>query len=298
MKSPFKTTWLPLISLLILGILYISEAQISAYQQRVHVLPYRSLSLATNASKFHFFDDYVYQGHVAIGFSFRFNGKIFDSLTIHENGFVTFGNSVDYQLHSSRPLTQLMSHEVEGLITAMGTDLAPHQKGSKSKTEILSKSFGQPGQRIFVVEWRKTSFKNMSTFDAGMDTLNFQIQLYEKNNGIRIHYGPMILNGKTDRELEIGIRGHELTDVQSLFLSPGKQNWSEATISNHFPAAIKISSTSFPPDGLVIEWKPTSAETTKAMGNLECLPEYYMRPLKALFTTIKPYVFLVNEQLI
>ncbi len=283
MKTYITYLYLPLFSLLLLGILTVGQTEVSAYKHRIHKLPYRSIANSPQATRYPLFDDYVYQNHTPIGFRFYFNGKGYDSLIIHENGFVSFGHSNEFNVLSARPLSQLTDTDVEGIISAMGTDLAPHQVKQRSFSQIRSKCLGQPGQRVFVIEWVQTSFKDFFTYQSTADTFSFQIQLFEKNQGIRIHYGKFHIAEQTRRDLEIGIRGQFMLDMHSLYMPDGRQGWLEAAMSLHLPTSIWLSSTSFPQEGLVIEWKPLVIDVSKKTGFVDDSEDFWNKKLETVF---------------
>jgi hypothetical protein len=160
-------------------------------------------------------DDDVWPAKIAIPFPFMFNGNIYDSVSISENGFIWFGNEPAANMADViNPITAAYSSNVKGIVSAMGSDMHP-QINTGLTTTIKSGSTGTTGFHELIIEW-----KNASRWDAvsdvlGEDTIDFQIKLYEFTNRIEVAYGTFKLNPNINTEIEVGLRGNIATDFNT-----------------------------------------------------------------------------------
>lgn len=128
--------------------------------------------------------DYTSSWPVDLGFTFEFYGEPHDHIFIHSMGLVTFE---DYRgrayelLISDIPFEKAPNNYVAAFHTGLDLpdQLAPNQQG-----DILARTVGPPGDRVFVVE-----FLEVPQLDEQMEEyVSFQIQLFETDNSIEVHY--------------------------------------------------------------------------------------------------------------
>lgn len=116
------------------------------------------------------------------GFTFPFYGQVFSSITIHNNGGVTFtgsGNlSYDHPCPWETP-TRL-------LIAPYWMDLAAPSAGVSG---IYAWSGGPPADRYFVVEWFE-----MPVYEH-VGTVRLEIKLFASSGRIEFHYEDVIVDG-------------------------------------------------------------------------------------------------------
>ncbi len=118
---------------------------------------------------------------VPIGFDFTFFGHSTDTLYISG---IFLGGSVALQ-----PMDEPMT-----IISPYFSDIV--DRGSfigTSSSPILYKTEGEPGSRIFKMEWQNAGFYNELNLDGGIGTnyINFQLWLYESLPIIEFRYGDL-----------------------------------------------------------------------------------------------------------
>ncbi len=140
--------------------------------------------LGTNANDDEIFDN------VPIGFNFNYGGTSFSQLSVCANGFLKFGvllNSSSYNAISD-------NFGDDTIVAALSRDLASNTNGV-----LRYRTNGTAPNRIFIVQWRDySSYSNI-------DTMNFQIRLFETSNRIEVHYGSFYVD--VNNFYEVGLRG-------------------------------------------------------------------------------------------
>lgn len=159
-------------------------------------------------------DDVVLPAKVKIGFGFKFNGAVYDSLGISENGYIWFGPAQASELSGIiNPITQQLPSSVKGVVCAFGIDLHPHHNTNLTTTirSYREDFIGRPDN--FIIEWRNTSRVDALNGSKGEDTLNFQIQLFAwEQDRVQITYGVMGLNPDITSNLSVGMKGADISD--------------------------------------------------------------------------------------
>lgn len=157
---------------------------------------------------------------IDIGFTFRYNGVDYTTVSIHNNGMIVLGsdNAWTYTLTASDGGTTegsalLMSATTpantnSNVIAGLVCDLQ-----SQSTTPLGVARTGNPGSRRFTVEW--TGQKRYGAHGAG-DQINFQIVLKEGTNAIDIIFGDITAGTNVDTKVQVGLRGNSTTDINHL----------------------------------------------------------------------------------
>lgn len=77
-----------------------------------------------------------------------------------------------------------------------------------SESPIVYTTEGNPGSRIFKLEWQNVGFYNeIEGGDVSENFLNFQLWLYEGSNDIEYHFGPSQVDGTSVWDLHDGLTG-------------------------------------------------------------------------------------------
>src|SRR5215212_183004 len=122
---------------------------------------------------------------VPIGFTFNYDGKDYDSVTICANGFVTLGDTMFRRLI---PLSLYRNFLANGPFPVDGIKpvLAPFWDDLDlvDTRNLVYKTTGHKPFRVFTVEWKKTKW----TFESTEPGLSMELKLYEKTNVIEFHY--------------------------------------------------------------------------------------------------------------
>ncbi len=200
-----------------------------------------------------------------IGFNFTFNGAVFDRLAINNNGWISLGQSAltpSVNNTSSSAYTPISStsvitpEQLYNRIVALGRDLQA-QTGASLRLETI----GTAPNRICVVQW--ANYKKYGTSGTG-DVYNFQIQLHETTNNVKIVYGAFTANA-TAGNMQVGLRGPLATDFNA---RQGSGSWMEttaATVNNQY---VVITDVNFPANGLTFSFNYPVANQPPNPANL------------------------------
>lgn len=150
-----------------------------------------------------------------IGFTFNFNGSDFTTFSVNSNGYIVMGGTLPGNGNYT-PISGTFA--VPGVIAALPGDL----QSNLATGEIRYQTTGSAPNRVLTVQW--TSFR---FFAASSEDFNFQVQLYETTNQIRIVYGSFLKNA-TARTPQVGLRGATNTDFNNRTTNHqlgGKYGW-------------------------------------------------------------------------
>ncbi|MEL6863586.1 MAG: T9SS type A sorting domain-containing protein [Bacteroidota bacterium] len=117
-----------------------------------------------------------------LGFDFNFFGS--DVNTLYTIDMFLGGTLTDANLFNA--------NGDANAIMAYGSDLIDRGTNSgNSVSEVSYKTEGEPGERIFKMEWKNTGYYN-EVVDLNIDSsfINLQVWIYEGSNDIEVHFGP------------------------------------------------------------------------------------------------------------
>lgn len=184
---------------------------------------------------------------IGIGFSFRFGGEDYQTLTVSSNGFCAFAPAVSLVQQGSvvtRPLSTFWG--AKGYIAVLGADIVLPQTG-----DMRFKTEGTAPNRVFIVQWRNATLKT-----ASEARLNFQLRLYETSQRIEAVYGACsipVSNGIVSAD--IGLRGSSSGDIHSRRVSEDiRASWAASAEGASNEDACELSATAFPAAGLTYRW--------------------------------------------
>lgn len=185
-------------------------------------------------------DDVLYT-NVPVPFPFGFNGKRYYVLTVTTNGYIIIGGTSTF---SYTPISG--STVADGTISIFGKD----NQGiviDGSLAELRYETLGTYPNRIFVIQW-----KNFRDYGATGDVQNYQVQLYEATDEIKFVYGAVsIVN--TESNVQVGLRGASNSDF---FNRTTATDWSASTQGGTNAAAMSVSPTIYPANGLIYTFTP------------------------------------------
>lgn len=186
-----------------------------------------------------------------IGFTFNFNGTDYTQVRITDEGYLAFGNS------AGRNTTPISNSGTTNLISAFGRDLQ-----GQSGANIRCKTVGTAPNRVFIAQWTNMRPDNNNTSD-----FDFQIQLSEGSNEIRILYGRMTTNRNTNYDGQVGIKGasNVMIDIQNRTTT---NNWTATTTGTTNSATCRIRNGTSAPLGLQFRWYLESEGTGNIQANL------------------------------
>ncbi len=204
-----------------------------------------------------------------IGFSFTFNGQVFDKLGINTNGWICFGkssltpsvdmNSANYY---TLPLSQTSSATpalLRNRVGGLARDLAS-QTGSSLRIETI----GTSPNKVCVIQWT-----NYRKFAATGDNFNFQIRLKETSNNVEIVYGAMT-NNTSLAITQVGLSGTTNSDFN---IRKTSTDWSATTAGAVNTDTCRLSATVKPALGQTYTWTPPIAcSGTPTAGTASAVP--------------------------
>ena len=186
-----------------------------------------------------------------IGFSFTYNGVVYDRLAINNNGWISFGSSLltpSVNIGSTSSYTPLSSTTVttpthlRNRVAAFGSDLQA-QAGATLRLETI----GTAPNRVCVIQW-----ENYKRYSVTGHTLNFQIRLYEGTNFVEVHYGSMVWTATT-YTAHVGLGGNVATQFNNRTTTT---NWNSTTAGGVNSASCTWNTAAtYPTVGRVFRWR-------------------------------------------
>lgn len=187
--------------------------------------------------------DDAFSPPLPIGFSFNFNGAIYDSFVFSTNGFIKLGTdsasrhflfTTFAQPPANGPFTSTTSPTPlasdTSLLFAFGQDLIDG--------EYRYFMDGSPGSRVCTIQWKNVKDKLQNATPGLCDTINFQIKLYETSNVVEYVYGPWTatVSFSAARFSAVGIVGNNFVVAnQNLHLVKGSTvGWGAAVANTGF----------------------------------------------------------------
>ena len=198
---------------------------------------------------------------VPIGFSFNFNGTVYTTAGLTDNGFITFGATLPAPTNAA-PISSGVTYA--GAVSAFGFNLiAPTTPlySTPPPSSVQYATVGLPGSQIFIVQYenviRRTGVVNV----PGL--INMQIRLYEGTNLIETVYNtfdpvnPVPAPGATPAANgQVGLRGANNLDFNNRVAGTG--NWT-GTLPSTPPAAnavLFLNNSVFPTNVTAFRWTP------------------------------------------
>lgn len=225
-------------------------------------------------------DDRLF-ANVPIGFSFSFNNSQYSTLTISENGYVTFGSVLPLATGFLGPMSYFWG---EGAIAPLGVDLR-----GRAESQIVTQLTGSAPNRVFIVQWQTLGFNNGGNL---ADSASFQVRLEEGTNNVSISYGNFRIAENNGYDCEVGLRGRFDGEFATRIVpSPsdeaptpwvnaqnGKASTDRARVTLVRGVSMQLLTGGIPPSGLVWSWSagtqlvppaltaPTSGSTFSVPG--------------------------------
>ncbi len=189
-------------------------------------------------------DNEVFQA-LPLGFDFTYNSILYSTISISCNGFIAMGNTV------ATSNTAISSGTTNNVIVAMNRDIKSHPTGT-----LTTHNYGIAPNRVFVVQWH--DYRRVQTATA-IDTLNFQIKLFETTNIITYNYGYIAAaTSSLNQNFQVGLRGASSAEFINRVTTT---DWAATTAGTVNTQACVLSSTVFPPNGLTFTWSPPQIGT-------------------------------------
>lgn len=124
---------------------------------------------------------------IPVGFEFNYFGDNYDTVYISNVGL---GGFIGFE-HGGPDNFPLMVPFSADLVDRAST--SQNWEGQSGSLSPLSyKTEGAAGNRILKIEWKNAGFYgDVDDDDISTDYVNFQLWIYEQNNNIEMHYGPV-----------------------------------------------------------------------------------------------------------
>ena len=139
---------------------------------------------------------------VELGFTFVYQGVPQTAVGVADNGYLAFNVSTGDNAHvpPADPSLVMAAEPIKAVIMPFWYDMAPAVAG-----EIYYDTFGNPGSRVFVVEYRGVA--SSTPHDSGA---TFQVRLFETSNAIEFHYMDVTFGNAGDlgAEATVGLRAN------------------------------------------------------------------------------------------
>jgi hypothetical protein len=206
---------------------------------------------------------------IPIPFTFNYDNVGYTSCSVNGNGYITFGATASAAAGYT-PTSATTAYA--GSISAVGLNLLSN---GAAGSDIKYNTTGASPNRVFVVQWTNTR-RNANNV-AGADW-NFQIQLLETSNIVRIVYGACAATNATNTVVaEVGLRGPSNGDHNGRWYnSPTSWLTSLSTWgwSNNFTMLSR--NTALPASGTTFIWTPPTYPTNACnpAGNVIIFTNY------------------------
>ncbi|MFA7543731.1 MAG: choice-of-anchor J domain-containing protein, partial [Candidatus Cloacimonadaceae bacterium] len=188
-----------------------------------------------------------------LGFSFTYNGQIYNRISVQTNGFIAFGSTVE---NTSLPISSASG--TNNVLSAFTRDLM-----GKDNSSLAYKLSGVQPNRVFTIQWKNYRRKPST---CANDEINFQIQLHENESIIRFVYGNMnLVTVATAATVQVGLRGSDNTDYANRTTTADWLNTSPGTANN---ASCTINANVYPRNGLCFQYALSDQELLLPPTNL------------------------------
>lgn len=227
-----------LLSLVLLGISFVSRSQVSSNTFSQSTGTYTSISGGTVLWSATFDDDV--SGAITIP-AFTFNCTSYTQLYVSANGYISFGS-----VPSGTDYTPISGTNTSGIVAAFAADL---QQATTGTPEVRYQDVSASNE--FVIQWR-----DVRRFNITGERISFQIRLNYSTNVVNIIYGGTITaNAATTPTIQVGLRGLTNTDFNNRSTTT---NWAATTAGGTNAASCQFSGTIKPAVGQTYTYTPAA----------------------------------------
>lgn len=202
---------------------------------------------------------------IPIPFTFTFDNVGYTACSVNGNGYITFGGTASAAAGYT-PVSAATGYA--GAVSAMGINLV-----SNASTVVYGTT-GVTPNRIFIIQWNNC--RRVADNVAGADW-NFQIQLLETSNIVRVVYGACAATNATNTiNAQVGLRGSGNTDFNNRTLSTSV-SWANNTTAGIINSqTVRSRNTALPPSGRTFIWTPGLGPTNSCnpSGNVIIYSNY------------------------
>jgi len=191
------------------------------------------------------------------GFTFNFNGVVYDSFAVSNDGWISLGSSTITPNHVDMTVTDkttpLSSTTTNQAINSYATiaGLAGNLS-AQTGSSLMYQLVGTAPNRTLVVQWTKYTKTVVGTGDS----FDFQIRLNETTNSIDIVYGTVTSNAN-NFSCEVGLRAAPNNLLTNFVDRKSNTGWTNTiagpSVANDY---MYLTNVYFPPSGLTYTWAP------------------------------------------
>ncbi|GGF17858.1 hypothetical protein GCM10011383_31650 [Hymenobacter cavernae] len=174
-----------------------------------------------------------------IGFPFTFNGQPFTQFILSTNGFIKLGATPLSYPALLDPIESEESADVNIIAPSSYADLEGAADQTANPTSFRVATTGAVGSRVCTIQFKNLRDKTSASAPGQMNTMQFQIKLYEGTNIIDFVYGTWTASTATPlgQLFIVGLKGSGVASSDFLLASkPSSATaWSTTTFANPAP---------------------------------------------------------------
>jgi Bacterial Ig-like domain len=184
---------------------------------------------------------------IPIGFDFLFNNRVFDKMGVSYNGVISLGSS------SFSPAVDAYVWDLADGIPSGGAHLRNRIAGllkenvANPNSELRVETIGTAPNRICIIQWA-----NVHEYNLSGDNLNFQIQLFETTNQVKVVYGSCV-GIAANTAAVVGLGGESPTDFNN---RKGTGSWATTMAGTSNADMVNFNNINVPASGLTFTWTP------------------------------------------
>jgi len=195
---------------------------------------------------------------VTLPFTFYLDNVAYTNIYIGVNGYISFGTTDPGSGY------WLMNSTGTGYRLACGMDC--NLAGNVSTSELSYSTTGSSPNRVFTAQWKNIGYTGSSVLNA-----NFQIQLSESSNRVKMVYGSCSLGGSSSAfSAFVGLRG--LSSGSYNNRSSSTSSWTSTTTGTSSASNIVYQTGYNPPSGLTFIYDPPLCSAPSAPASLSLFP--------------------------
>ena len=184
---------------------------------------------------------------IPIGFDFLYNNRVFDKIGVSYNGVISLGSS------SFSPAVDAYVWDLADGIPSGGAHLRNRIAGllkdnvANTNSEVRVETIGTAPNRICVIQW-----SNVHEYGLTGDNVNFQIQLLETTNQVKVIYGACV-GIAANTAAVVGLGGESAADFNN---RKGSGAWSATSAGTLNTDMVSFNNINVPASGLTFTWTP------------------------------------------
>lgn len=192
-----------------------------------------------------------------IGFEFDYEGRVFQYFHVLANGALVLKEAPEASVMGTGSFLQDTCSDLDNAVYSYVSNASVY-----AGTEVGYGLQGEPGKQVLVLQYKGL------LANSGVDTLDFQIRLYEEDGRIEIVYGEFVSNSQWGGNVNVGLRSDAVDGgICNVGVFSAAGPWQEAvaydtltgrsTNANQF--SMKLKSGNYPEKGLTYVFSKPAA---------------------------------------